>query len=123
MPAAPEAELPPPQESPAPAGPSPPPTGKKRARVEEVEDEDAPGATRWYEDFPTAAGCTSLPQGNPIETVFEAMRRKQKAAGEAPWAPFSSEDDWDLARWLSLSGVSGGNINEFLKLKKVSTSI
>ncbi|KAJ7614490.1 hypothetical protein FB45DRAFT_1110243 [Roridomyces roridus] len=101
-----------------PEPPPPPPVQDRRARVEEIEDEDAPGATRWYEDFPRDAGCI-LEQRDPVETAFEAMRRKQAAAGQEPWFPFASEDDWNLARWLSKSGVSGGNIDEFLKLNKI----
>ncbi|KAJ7911973.1 hypothetical protein B0H13DRAFT_2478875, partial [Mycena leptocephala] len=87
--------------------------------IEEVEDEDAPGATKWYEDFPGPAGCPFEAENNPAETVFEAIRRQQRQDGQAPWAPFDSEDDWDLARWLSKAGISGGNIDEFLKLKKI----
>ncbi|KAJ7623731.1 hypothetical protein FB45DRAFT_980504 [Roridomyces roridus] len=101
-----------------PSPPPPPPVQDRRARVEEIDDEDAPGATRWYEDFPKEAGCI-LEQRDPVETAFEAMRRKQVAAGQEPWFPFASEDDWDLARWLSKSGVSGGYIDEFLKLNKI----
>ncbi|KAJ7630322.1 hypothetical protein FB45DRAFT_978715 [Roridomyces roridus] len=104
--------------TPEPTLPPVPPVPDHRARVEEIEDEDAPGATHWYEDFPKEAGCI-LEQRDPVETAFEAMRRKQVAAGQGPWFPFASEDDWDLARWLSKSGVSGGNIDEFLKLNKI----
>ncbi|KAJ7097059.1 hypothetical protein B0H15DRAFT_961174 [Mycena belliarum] len=93
--------------------------GHRRATVEEVEDEDAPGAPRWFEDYPLPAGCV-LEELGPVDTVFEAIRRKQEEQGLAPWAPFESEDDWDLARWLSKCGVSGGNINDFLKLKKIN---
>ncbi|KAF7333807.1 hypothetical protein MVEN_02337600 [Mycena venus] len=97
-----------------PAVPTPP-----RTVIIEVEDEDAPGAKRWFEDYPRPAGCVLQPKRNVIETVFQAIRNKQAAVGLAPWAPFDSEDDWDLARWLSKAGISGGNINEFLKLKKI----
>ncbi|KAJ7743396.1 hypothetical protein B0H16DRAFT_1664152 [Mycena metata] len=85
--------------------------------IEEVEDEDAPGAPRYFEDFPKPAGYTV--EENPVETVFEAIRRMQEENGQAPWAPFDNEDDWNLARWLSKAGVSGGNINEFLKLNNI----
>ncbi|KAJ7131567.1 hypothetical protein C8R43DRAFT_930595, partial [Mycena crocata] len=101
--------------------PNPPPTGaNRRATVEEVEDEDAPGAPRWYEDYPRPAGrILARPELNPVETIFEAIRKKQREEGLPPWAPFESEDDWNLARWLSKAGVSGGNIDEFLKLNKI----
>jgi hypothetical protein len=98
-----------------------PPPAHRGVSIEEVEDEDAPGAARWIEDCDFGslpAGCV-LEQRHPVDTVFEAIRRKQEEEGLPPWAPFESEEDWDLARWLSKSGVSGGNIDEFLKLKKV----
>ncbi|KAJ7239445.1 hypothetical protein C8J57DRAFT_1727328 [Mycena rebaudengoi] len=97
-----------------------PPPAHRGVSIEEVEDEDAPGAARWIEDCDFGslpAGCV-LEQRHPVDTVFEAIRRKQEEEGLPPWAPFESEEDWDLARWLSKSGVSGGNIDEFLKLKK-----
>ncbi|KAJ7113327.1 hypothetical protein C8R43DRAFT_1138622 [Mycena crocata] len=114
-------ELPEMQNEPAPELPpnSPPAGSNRRATVEEVEDEDVPGAPRWYEDYPRPAGCILDPGRNLVETVFEAIRRKQRDENLAPWAPFDDEDDWKLARWLSTSGVSGGNINEFLKLNKI----
>ncbi|KAF8799293.1 hypothetical protein BYT27DRAFT_7040688, partial [Phlegmacium glaucopus] len=36
-----------------------------------------------------------------------------------PWAPFESEDEWELARWLMTSGVSQTKIDSFLKLNKI----
>ncbi|KAJ7168729.1 hypothetical protein C8R46DRAFT_1218121 [Mycena filopes] len=86
---------------------NPPPVAARAPRgvtIEEVEDEDAPGAPRYFEDFPAPAGYTF--EANPVETAFEAIRRQQHENGEAPWAPFDSEDDWNLARWLSRAGVS-----------------
>ncbi|KAJ6617165.1 hypothetical protein B0H10DRAFT_1797920, partial [Mycena sp. CBHHK59/15] len=53
------------------------------------------------------------------ETIFEAIRHKQREEGQAPWAPFESEANWDPARWLSKMGVSQGDINKFLELEKV----
>ncbi|KAJ6618487.1 hypothetical protein B0H10DRAFT_2164151 [Mycena sp. CBHHK59/15] len=90
--------------------------------IEEVEDEDAPGATRWYEDYPEPAGRIYDPDDNSVETMFQEIRRKQQEEGLAPWAPFDCEDHWNLARWLSKTGLSGENITEFLKLNKVHTA-
>ncbi|KAJ7782948.1 hypothetical protein B0H16DRAFT_1658373 [Mycena metata] len=97
--------------------PPPAPAVPRGVTIEEVEDEDAPGAPRYFEDFPKPAGYTV--EENPVETVFEAIRRMQGENGQAPWAPFDNEDDWNLARWLRKAGVSGGNIDEFLKLNKI----
>ncbi|KAJ6545615.1 hypothetical protein B0H19DRAFT_1308284 [Mycena capillaripes] len=110
----------PPEDGPIPATEPqiPPAAGPRGVTIEEVEDEDAPGATRWFEDYPKQAGCVLDPEFNLVETVFVAIRRKQQEEGQAPWAPFDSEDDWNLARWLSKTGISGENIKEFLKLNK-----
>ncbi|KAJ7684249.1 hypothetical protein DFH06DRAFT_1072814 [Mycena polygramma] len=116
-------DIDPPADAPSPiaaAEPQTPPPAKPRGvTIEEVEDEDAPGAPRWYEDYPKPAGCALDPELNAIETVFEMVRRQQRDDGKAPWAPFEDEDDWKLARWLSKAGLSGGNINEFLELEKI----
>ncbi|KAK6971784.1 hypothetical protein R3P38DRAFT_3495771 [Favolaschia claudopus] len=87
--------------------------------VEEVEDEDAPGATKWVEDYPRPAGIAFRPSRNRVEMLFEAVKNKQAAGNLPPWAPFDDEDDWKLARWLSKVGISGKNVDEFLKLNKV----
>ncbi|KAJ7501398.1 hypothetical protein B0H11DRAFT_1653535, partial [Mycena galericulata] len=49
---------------------------------------------------------------------FEKLREEKTAAGRAPWEPFESEDEWELARWLVTSGTSQTKVDEFLKLKK-----
>jgi hypothetical protein len=67
---------------------------RPRATVEEVEDED----DRWTQDFPEEqyAGATFA----ECQTEFEQLREQQKAAGLPPWAPFETQKEWDLARWL-----------------------
>lgn len=87
----------------------------KRARVEEVEDEEAPGKTRWTEQFPFPAG-TIIRQG---ATKYQEFRDLQAAAGDAPWAPFESQDEWELARWMMQAGISQKQTDKFIKLKKV----
>ncbi|KAF7371562.1 hypothetical protein MVEN_00011400 [Mycena venus] len=115
-------DLDPPDAGPIPAAdPGVPP--QRSVSIEEVDDEepeeeDAPGATKWFEDYPRPAGSVLEPERNQIETIFEAIRNKQALEEQPPWAPFESEDDWNLARWLSKTGISGGDINEFLKLNK-----
>ncbi len=58
----------------------------------------------------------------PCQTSFEAYCEQQKAANQEPWAPFGSEEEWELAWWLMESGVSQKKIDSFLKLKKVATA-
>jgi hypothetical protein len=79
--------------------------------TEDEEDEDA----RYIEDFAGAG----LPHAERSPTNFEQHFEDQNKAGDAPWTPFESEDEWELARWLMSSGVSQKQINEFLKLNKV----
>ncbi|KAI0262751.1 hypothetical protein BC834DRAFT_925131 [Gloeopeniophorella convolvens] len=50
------------------------------------------------------------------------MWRDDAAAGEEPWAPFKSEDEWELARWLTRS-VGQGKADEFSKLKIVQDHV
>ena len=92
----------------------------RRATVEDVEDEDEiTDESRFIEDFPTPAG---LPHSayKMQSSDFERHLDEQKKVGDAPWAPFETEDEWELARWLMTSGISQTNINSFLKLNKVS---
>ncbi|KAJ6532941.1 hypothetical protein B0H10DRAFT_1959981 [Mycena sp. CBHHK59/15] len=105
---------------PEPAPPAETPPAPRGVSIEEVENEDAPNKPKWLEDYPLPAGCI-LEQIGPVETIFEAIRRQQREEGQAPWTPFESEADWDLARWLSKTGVSQGDINEFLELEKADS--
>ncbi|KAJ7477773.1 hypothetical protein B0H11DRAFT_2424818 [Mycena galericulata] len=106
---------------PEPARPSrsrPPAASPRGVTIEEVEDEDAPGATRWFENYPLPAGCI-LERIDPVETVFEAIRQKQKQEGQAPWAPFDSEEDWDLARAGFSLGFTGERA-DFSRLRLIT---
>ncbi|KAJ7689553.1 hypothetical protein B0H17DRAFT_872490, partial [Mycena rosella] len=57
------------------------------------------------------------------KTFFETLREQQRDAGRAPWYPFESEDQWELARWLMTSGLSQKKTDSYLKLKTVRTSV
>jgi hypothetical protein len=86
-----------------------------RAEMEELFDEEEEEGLRWVEDFPTAAG----ERKGQCESAFQKHRNAQQAAGDAPWAPFESQKEWELARWLMTSGVSKKKIDTFLKLESV----
>lgn len=104
--------------SPPPDIPAPEPTSK-RARVEEVEDEDDPGVfRRCFESFP---GRVASVLGKKT-TVFEELRDEHDADGVPIWAPFDDRDDWDLAQWLA-KNVTQTATDEFLKLGIVSPDI
>ncbi|KAJ7617664.1 hypothetical protein DFH06DRAFT_1364378 [Mycena polygramma] len=103
--------------SPLPADADPNPRKRHRASVEEVEDEDE----RWVQDFPE-----EFDAGKPLEqceTSFETFRAKQTAAGNPPWHPFESEDEWEVAQWLMTAGLSQKQIDKYLKLKRVREGI
>ncbi|KAJ7817495.1 hypothetical protein B0H14DRAFT_3474582 [Mycena olivaceomarginata] len=93
------------------------PNKRRRATVEEVEDEDE----RWYQPFPEnhSAGGVS----RACKTQFEKLQEEQKKKGLAPWQPFDSGDEWELAHWLMTAGLSNASIDKYLKLKKVREGI
>ncbi|KAJ6456801.1 hypothetical protein C8R47DRAFT_996166 [Mycena vitilis] len=86
---------------------------RRRATVEEVEDEDA----RWFQPFPEARAAGAILA--ECQTQFEKLREDQKSKGQAPWSPFESEDEWELARWLMTSGISQKKTDAYLNLKTV----
>ncbi|KAJ7183395.1 hypothetical protein C8R46DRAFT_884092 [Mycena filopes] len=86
---------------------------RRRATMEEVEDEDE----RWVQDFPQDMAAGAILE--ECKTQFEELLEKQKAAGEEPWSPFKSEDEWELARWLMTSSLSQSKTDDFLKLNSV----
>ena len=96
--------------SPDQSTPKPP---SKRARVEEVDDEEAGGCRRWAKEFDGAAEV--LGEG---KTLFEEICESQEAMCEDPMSPFLDEEEWELARWL-MKNVNQTETDEFLKMKGV----
>ena len=94
--------------------PQSPVQAQKRYPVEMEEVEDADD--RWVQDYPGPAGTTK----GGCKTTFQLHHEAQKATGDKPWAPFESEKEWELARWLMTSGISQKKIDSFLKLETVS---
>ncbi|RDB24482.1 hypothetical protein Hypma_008517 [Hypsizygus marmoreus] len=102
-----------PQEDPELEAPDPdacPP--RRRATIEEVEDEDAPGHI-FAKSFPSIkqAGATF----GDAPTTFEAIRDDQILRGSEVLGPFESEDEWELAKWL-IKNVGHNQADLFLKL-------
>jgi hypothetical protein len=87
----------------------------RRARVEEIEDEEAGVQNRWIEDFPGNAGKW----GDQAQSYFEKLRAEQQRQGLSPWTPFQDEEEWELAQWLMLN-VGQNATDKFLKLPIVS---
>jgi hypothetical protein len=96
--------------SPERSTPKPP---SKRARVEEVDDEEAGSCQRWAQEFDGAA--EELGEGT---TLFEEICESQEAMGEPPISPFVDEEEWELARWL-MKNVNQTATDKFLKMKGV----
>ncbi|KAI0342882.1 hypothetical protein BDW22DRAFT_1330157, partial [Trametopsis cervina] len=52
-------------------------------------------------------------------TTFERWEQRTKKEGLSRWHPFGSEDEWELAAWLT-QNVGHNKIEEFLHLEMVS---
>lgn len=95
----------------------------KRARVtlEEVPDEgdSSPRLSRSLFtsiDFEGAGAVVCDPEKKKKEAAFQRYKREKEAAKEEVWSPFKSRAEWQLARWLMLSGISQGDVDSFAKL-------
>ncbi|KZP30194.1 hypothetical protein FIBSPDRAFT_908162 [Athelia psychrophila] len=100
-----------------------PEPASKRARVEEVEDEQAPpifGREPFVEPYPEEKEAGKI--YGRTRTSFEEIRVNQ-SEGEEPWAPFESEAEWEVARWMMRSGISQKETESFLKLEKIRTGV
>ncbi|KAF8879798.1 hypothetical protein BD779DRAFT_1446684, partial [Infundibulicybe gibba] len=69
---------------------------------------------RYVETFPRPAGVPIRPSKE--KTKFDLLRELKAREGEDQWAPFASQDEWDLAMWLS-KNVGQKSTDEFLKLQ------
>ena len=87
----------------------------KRARVEEVADEDAPQVGRYTQEYPGRVADTLGTE----KTKFEKIRDEQKMDGMEPHAPFADEEEWELVKWL-MKNVGQTKADDFLKLPIVS---
>ena len=93
---------------------------RKRAHVDDHDDSVRIKMNLAFEDFDPPAGKTLQPDLVDTRSDFELLKEWQNSLGEQPWAPFSSVEDWDYARWIMESGLSQRQINSMLKLDFVS---
>ncbi|KAJ3823454.1 hypothetical protein F5880DRAFT_1482181 [Lentinula raphanica] len=100
----------PPSESPAPALKK----AKSSVTVEDVLDEDDVFRLNFVSQDFVGAGAVLERQNE--ENMFHRHRKEKESKGEEMWAPFASQKEWQLVRWLMLSGVSHGDIDTFAKL-------
>jgi hypothetical protein len=66
----------------------------------------------------------SITAGAPIAKVYGVPKYEKYQKGltdlDNPWAPFSSQLDWEVARWAKLRGPSSTAFTELLKIDGVS---
>ncbi|KAK0501288.1 hypothetical protein EDD18DRAFT_1065850 [Armillaria luteobubalina] len=91
-----------------------------RVTIEDVEDEGDSLPSSWshgslvFVDYPDAGA--EIEGVGPGETTFERIKQERKKQGQQMWAPFKTHEEWELARWLMMSGVSQADIDRFAKL-------
>jgi hypothetical protein len=88
------------------------------ANVEDAdnsEDHDPATPKRYVEAFPGPAGDTLRQEKTPFE-VLEGIQRED---GKAPWDPFASRAEWELAEWL-INSVGQSSTDKYLQLPIVS---
>jgi hypothetical protein len=107
-----------------PPEPDTPPVSK-RVRIEEIDDEDAPGKPRYarfIQPYPRPVAEPVLNRkGEPIRrmTKFESLLEEQRVEGKQPWEPFASREEWELATWL-ITNVGQKATDDYLKLRNMS---
>ncbi|KAJ8075193.1 hypothetical protein PM082_019521 [Marasmius tenuissimus] len=103
----------------------PPSPKRRRVEIEEVEDEEATSTLR-QEAFVSVdfGGAGAVVEGGEkMETDFQKLKREKEERGEEMWLPFKSREEWELSRWLMLSGVTQSSIEEFLQLPVIKNKI
>lgn len=95
----------------------------KRARVEEVVDEDLEAGGLPKQPFRAYENAEAVRQATKGtgETLFERIQLEQSAGGySSQWGPFADEEEWELAHWVVTEGLSQGAVDRYLKLAIVS---
>jgi hypothetical protein len=73
---------------------------------------------RYVEAYPRSVGRAIVPG----KTKFQELYDNHTEQGQSIYAPFTNEEEWDLAKWLS-QRVGQKAIDEYLKLSIVSLKI
>jgi hypothetical protein len=86
--------------------------------------EDRRAAEEEFRKAPVVEQFPSAKAGAPIATVravpkYETYQTDLRSL-DNPWAPFSSQLDWEVARWAKLRGPSSTAFTELLKIDGVS---
>ncbi|KAH9909444.1 uncharacterized protein BXZ73DRAFT_59483 [Epithele typhae] len=90
-----------------------------RVTVEEVEDEDAGGIPKrlWRGEYPRSSRAGE--RIRKAHTMFDTLLQQRRAEKIPPESPFSSEEEWELVKWLFATGMSQEDMDKFLHLRLV----
>jgi hypothetical protein len=76
-------------------------------------------ATHVVELFPFGCPGMPIPDKPRGSSVYESQ---QATSMDSPWAPFQSQNDWTIARWLKMRGSTSTSVMELLALPGVRIS-
>ncbi|KAG8978586.1 hypothetical protein FRB93_010953 [Tulasnella sp. JGI-2019a] len=86
-----------------------------RVSLEEVEDEGDGGqgtlGDSRMEEYPDAGTALHVGEG-----PHQVEHQTQDEAGQQPWEPFASLDEWKLAEWMMKKGILQQSMNELINL-------
>ncbi|KAJ3805926.1 hypothetical protein F5876DRAFT_69381 [Lentinula aff. lateritia] len=93
--------------------------------VEEVTDngDSSPGMSRNHFVSVDFSGAGAELGGEKWKNGFQRFKNTKQEKSEEMWSPFKSRKEWQLARWLMLSGVSHGDIDSFAKLSIIQDEL
>ncbi|KAK0479015.1 hypothetical protein EDD18DRAFT_1442835 [Armillaria luteobubalina] len=103
------------------------PLKQRRVTIEDIEDEGNSLPSSWscdslvFVDYLDAGA--EIEGVGPGETTFERIKQEQKKQGQQMWAPFKTHEEWELAQWLMMSGVSQADIDRFAKLAVIQDKV
>ena len=81
-----------------------------------TETADPETVTVVIDQFPFGSPGAPISGAPQSSSVYETL---QNAHMDAPWAPFSSQLDWEIARWAKMHGLSSTAVTELLKIEGV----
>ncbi|KAF9071487.1 hypothetical protein BDP27DRAFT_1361830 [Rhodocollybia butyracea] len=104
---------------------SPPVPKQFCASVEEVEDNGDPSPILSRDNFVSLdfTGAQAVISGPPGINAFQRFKAEKEGRSEEMWAPYKSREEWQLARWLMLSGITQSNIDSFAKLPIIRENV
>jgi hypothetical protein len=81
-----------------------------------ADQEMAPGLVVDVEQFPFGNPGASIPGRFQGSSAYETMRETHT---DNPWAPFSSQLDWEVARWAKMRSRTSTAVTELLAIPGV----